>query len=283
MVKAKPFVKWAGGKRNIAEKLKELFPHPDFYDKYVEPFVGGGAMLFELTPEYAIIADSNDELMNAYQVIKDDVNALIRELAFLETRNDKESFHDIRSARVSNMETVARAARFIYLNKTSFNGLYRVNKKGQYNTSYGYYKNPNILDIENLRAIRDYLNSNEVYIQTDDFRCILQREINLTGWKADERSFIYCDPPYLPLSDTANFVSYTPDKFDIRDHTDLYNLLVDIHHAGILFGISMSNTEWAREAYGRFKVHYLTAKRAIAADADSRGDVSELYITNYRP
>jgi DNA adenine methylase len=281
MTKVKPFVKWAGGKRNISDTLRSMFPPKDDYDVYVEPFVGGGAIFFSNSHKEAVISDTNKELYLAYAAIASDVEKLIENLRILKEMNTKEHYLSIRSLDTKKMTETERAARLIYLNWTCFNGMYRVNSKGQYNTAYGNYKNPAICDETNLRAVSEYLNSNQVYIYNLDFRAILNYGWTRDKRDFDKRAFVYCDPPYLPISNTANFVAYTPDKFDIQDHKTLRWHLGELDKRGVLWGLSMSNTEWAKEQYAEYFVHEIKARRSIAGDGKSRASIKELYITNY--
>ncbi|NPA58653.1 MAG: Dam family site-specific DNA-(adenine-N6)-methyltransferase, partial [Aquificae bacterium] len=197
-VKPRPFVKWAGGKRQVVKTLMENLP--DSFGRYFEPFVGGGALLFELLPERAVINDINGELINAYTVIRDYPEELIESLK--KHKNERDYYYKMRAILPDSLTPVERASRFIYLNKTCFNGLYRENSKGQFNVPFGRYKNPNIPDRENIMAVSHFLNSADVVIYNLDYREIVPP-------LARAGDFVYLDPPYQPVSTTAYFTSYT--------------------------------------------------------------------------
>ena len=196
-----PVVKWVGGKRQLLDEITPLLPKR--ITSYCEPFLGGGAVLFSLQPSKAIINDINEDLMLVYEVIRDDVEGLIKSLEQYE--NTSEYFYKIRDIDRDkdfyySMSKVARASRLIYLNKTCFNGLFRVNSSGEFNSPFGHYKNPNIVNEPVLRAVNKYFNANKIQIYNEDFEATLKR-VNKGG-------FVYLDPPYDPVSDTANFTGY---------------------------------------------------------------------------
>lgn len=212
--KLKPFTKWVGGKRQLLPEISKLIPNK--FNCYFEPFVGGGALLFELSPKKAVINDNNSELILAYKVIKDDVESLILELNKHKANNSKEYYLDLRSAdrdgRIDTMNDVERAARILYMLRVNYNGLYRVNSKNQFNVPYGKYKNPKILDEENLRNISNYFNTNDVLILNDTFENAVK-----TAKKGD---LVYFDPPYVPLSITESFTGYTAAGFGYKEQID---------------------------------------------------------------
>lgn len=220
--KLKPFTKWVGGKRQLLPEISKLIPNK--FNCYFEPFVGGGALLFELSPKKAVINDNNSELILAYKVIKDDVESLILELNKHKANNSKEYYLDLRSAdrdgRIDIMNDVERAARILYMLRVNYNGLYRVNSKNQFNVPYGKYKNPKILDEENLRNISNYFNTNDVLILNDTFENAVK-----TAKKGD---LVYFDPPYVPLSITESFTGYTAAGFGYKEQIKLRDTFVEL-------------------------------------------------------
>lgn len=270
VARAKPFVKWAGGKRQLIDILRGNYPAE--YNRYIEPFVGGGAMLFDLCPNTAIISDINPDLINAYRVIRDKVDQVIDSLK--RHKNEADYFYRIRAVQPFELSDVERASRFIFLNKTCFNGLYRENRKGQFNTPFGKYKNPNILDEANLTAIHGYLNKNTIEINCHDYK-----KVHSTAQKGD---FVYLDPPYVPLTPTANFSSYTKQGFTLQDQEDLAALFKELSHKGVKAMLSNSNTEIVRELYRGFDIKTVSAKRAINCKGGSRGkEPNEVIVRNY--
>lgn len=269
---AKPFLKWAGGKTSIKHHILDLIPGG--IQRYIEPFLGGGAIFFSLNPQSAILSDVNAELINTYKIIKEDPLNLIRKLKGLKI--DKENFYQIRALDRSlsylTSNATDQAARLVYLNKTCFNGLYRVNSKGQFNTPYGDYKNPSLFDRENLLACSEAL-------QTADIRncSYLELEEGL-----NEGDFLYLDPPYLPISDTSNFTSYSASSFTLKDHEELAGFCHRISERGIRFLLSNSASEKSRELYQDFQVKEIKARRSINSDASKRQGVTELLVYNYK-
>ena len=203
-----PVLKWVGGKRQLISDIEPLIPKS--ISTYVEPFVGGGAVLFHLQPKKAIINDYNQELMNVYQVIKDKPNELIEVLQEHKGLNSEDYFYEIRSLDRSenyeNMTDVEKAGRVIYLNKTCFNGLFRVNRAGFFNTPYGKYKNPSIVNEVTIKAVSNYFNSAKIKFLTGDYKEALRR--------LRRGAFVYFDPPYVPISSSSSFTGYTEHGFD---------------------------------------------------------------------
>lgn len=268
--KPKPFVKWAGGKRQIINVL--LANIPSSFNRYFEPFVGGGALLFELQPQKAVISDINEELINAYKVIKDSVEALINSLK--KHKNTPEYYYAIRSVNPKTLTSVERASRFIYLNKTCFNGLYRENSKGQFNVPFGRYKNPKICDEENLRAVSKFLNSIEITILNCDYR----EACNL----AKSGDFVYFDPPYYPLSRTASFTKYNKNDFSEKDQIELFEVFKELDSKGCYVMLSNSNTEFIKKLYAGYRIQEVSANRFINCKANGRKKSAlEVLITNY--
>ena len=277
MLKAKPFVKWAGGKRAIVNKLVKLSPHE--YDTYYEPFVGGGAMLFELSPQKAVINDYNKELMNVYECIKDEkkFTAMTNELNKHEKNHTEEYYYKIRDLdknkkKFSKIADYKRAARTIYLNKACFNGLYRVNSKNEFNVPFGKKLKINTYDGVNLGLIYAFLNMNEVKLLSTDFETSLQ-----TAKKGD---FIYLDPPYD--SDTTTFNNYTENGFGKEEQHRLARIFKELDERGCYVMLSNYNTILVKELYKDYYFHKIEAHRNIGAKAKDRGMVEEVIITNYK-
>jgi DNA adenine methylase len=270
VAKPKPFVKWAGGKRQLIKVLTNNLPPS--YNRYIEPFVGGGALLFEVLPYKAIINDINTELINAYTVIKDDIDALIEDLK--KHKNEEEYYYKIRSLDPEKLSAVERASRFIYLNKTCFNGLYRENSKGKFNVPFGKYKNPKILDEENLRAVSEYLNTAEISILNLDYK-----EVCKLAKKGD---FVYLDPPYYPISKSSSFTKYHKLDFTERDQMELTEVFRELDRKGCYVMLSNSNTKFIKELYKEYEIWEVSANRFINCKGDKREKVNvEVLIKNY--
>ena len=266
-----PIVKWVGGKRQLMfELLKNM---PKSYNRYFEPFIGGGALFFELQPENAYISDMNEELINLYSVVRDNVYELIEDLGkhevskkyFLEIRNID------RSEKYAELSSIERASRFIYLNRTCFNGMYRVNSQGQFNVPFGHYKNPRIIDENNLLNCSKLLKKTE--IKCADFSEILT--------KVQKDDFVYFDPPYVPLNETSSFTSYTKDGFDIDMQFKLRNVCDELNSMGVKFMLSNSDTKLVNELYANYEIKKVFASRQINANADGRGKITEVLVRNY--
>jgi DNA adenine methylase len=276
-----PFLKWAGGKRKLAGIIIEAFP--DNFDpkvnKFYEPFVGGGALTFALGNKSADlyvpgkqvqISDMNPDLINTYKVLRDDVEALISELKKFKKMNDPESFYKIRAANYENQ--VKRAARFIYLNKTCFNGLWRVNSRGEFNVPFGSYKNPNILDRENLMSCHKRLHGAKISL------CSFQ-EISLKPAKGD---LVYFDPPYIPISKTAAFSQYAKEDFGLPDQEELNKTIRGLTKRGVRVILSNSDTRLTRDIFGAsLTLRQISVARTISAKASTRKAVQEVIGTNY--
>ena len=276
MIKGKPFVKWAGGKRQIINKLKEYVPVE--YNTYYEPFIGGGALLFELSPKKAVINDSNKELMNVYKCIKDEdkFTKMCNILNNYEANHSEEFYYQIRNqdkdkSKFNKMIDYKKAARTIYLNKACFNGLYRVNKKNEFNVPFNKKDKINTYDGQNLGIIHSYLNFNEVKILSVDF------EEAVKDAKAGD--FVYFDPPYD--SDTHTFNDYTEEGFSKVEQTRLSEVFKRLDEIGCYVMLSNHNTSLIQELYKGYNFHYIEAKRSINANGKKRGKVEEVIITNY--
>lgn len=271
---AAPVVKWVGGKRQL---LDEIAPRlPKRITTYCEPFLGGGAVLFSLQPRNAIVNDLNADLMLVYEVIRDDVEFLIAALE--QHENTAEYFYNIRDLdRDKNtyreMSAVERASRIIYLNKTCYNGLFRVNASGEFNSPFGHYKNPNIVNAPVLRAVSKYLTANNIQLLHIDFEEVLQR--------VPRGGFVYLDPPYDPVSDTASFTGYNRGGFGREEQERLKRCCDELAARGVRFLLSNSATSFIKELYTGYTVEIVHAKRAINSDASKRGAVEEVLIRNY--
>ncbi|HEP1800538.1 TPA: DNA adenine methylase [Streptococcus suis] len=270
-----PFTKWTGGKRQLLPVIKSLMP--DNYNSYFEPFIGGGAVFFELIPKKAIINDFNSELINCYRQIKDNPQKLIELLNKHQENNSKEYYLELRAVdrdnRINKMTDVERAARIMYMLRVNFNGLYRVNSKNQFNVPYGRYKNPKIVDSELILSISQYLNKNNIEILTGDF----EKAVEDVG----AGDFVYFDPPYIPLSETSAFTSYTHEGFSYEEQVRLRDVFRKLDKKGAYVMLSNSSSPLVEELYKGFNIHKVEAIRTNGAKASSRGKISEFIVTNY--
>lgn len=292
----KPFLKWAGGKGQLLKEIEKYYPFEnENITKYAEPFVGGGAVLFDLLSKYDLkeiyISDINAELINTYRIIRDDIDALARMLSVMQTEfvpmdtesrkayymQKREHFNDLKVNGDENIN-IEKAALMIFLNKTCFNGLYRVNKKGLFNVPMGAYKNPLICDEKNLRAVSEKLQNVKIvcgdYKESDDF--------------IDENTFVYFDPPYRPITDTASFTAYTENLFNDEEQIELAHFVDDMHRKGAKIVISNSdpknsNTEddFFDNIYSAHKIKRVEATRMINCNSEARGKIKELLISNF--
>lgn len=270
-----PVLKWVGGKRQLLDSLVPLLPKN--ISSYCEPFVGGGALLFHLQPSTAYINDINSELIGVYEVIKNNVEELINTLSTF--ANDSEVFYTVRDwdrdkNYYATLTAVERAARIIYLNKTCYNGLFRVNSSGEFNTPYGNYRNPNIVNAPTLRAVSRYLNTATISITSTDYAEILK---NLP-----KGTFVYLDPPYDPISDTSSFTGYAKGGFTKADQIRLRECCDELDARGIKFMLSNSSTDFIKEQYAKYNQITVKAKRAINSVANKRGEIDELVVRNYK-
>lgn len=265
--KPRPPVKWAGGKGQLILQFEPLFPRR--YELYIEPFVGGGAVFFHLLPRQAVLIDNNPELINFYLVVRNRLDALLTDLA--KHQNNTEYYYNIRALDPDTIDAVSRASRFLYLNKTGYNGLWRVNKKGKHNVPFGKYKNPKITDRENLQAVSLALQQAEII--PGDFSQVL--DFVAPG------SFVYLDPPYHPKSETAYFTSYTSDSFGVDDQRRLAMVFKHLDEKGCPVMLSNSDTPFIHELYEGYHFQVVYAKRAINSRAERRGPVTELVIRNF--
>ena len=276
MLRGKPFVKWAGGKRQILNELKKYIPYD--YDTYYEPFVGGGAVLFELSPKNAVLNDYNEELINVYRCLKDENNftKMIKELNNHETNHSEEHYFNIRNldrdkTKFKKLADYKRAARTIYLNKACFNGLYRVNSKNEFNVPFNKKEKVNTYDGENLGIIHSYFNFNNVEMLNCDFAEAVKN--------AKKGDFVYFDPPYD--SETSTFNSYTENGFGKEEQIRLCELFKDLDKKGVKCMLSNHNTKFVNELYEGFNIYVIEAKRNINANGKKRGKVEEVIVTNF--
>ena len=277
--KPKPFIKWVGGKRQLLQqfRLMNLYP-PDKFNpiknKYFEPFVGGGAVFFDLLPKKAYLSDLNMELVTTYNVIKNDVDGLIKSLK--KHRYQKEYFLQVRSQDPKKLSEIEVASRFIFLNRTCFNGLYRVNNNGQFNVPFGKYNNPIICDEQNLRRVSKSLQ--HVQIKHSDYKEVLK--------KAKKGDFVYFDPPYYPVNKTSSFTSYTAESFLDKEQTELRDTFLELNNRGCFVMLSNSDTPFINKIYKEInkhgiKINKVLAGRMINSKAKGRGKINEVLITNY--
>lgn len=269
----RPFVKWVGGKGQLLEEM--AVRQPASFRTYHAPFVGGGAFFFYLVrqemirPRMAVLSDINHDLITAYRAVRDCAETVI---AHLEAhRNEKAYYYQVRSLDPSHLSLAAAAGRFIYLNKTCFNGLMRYNSKGQFNTPYGYYKKPNICDQENLVACAQALRL--AHLAAWDFEMVLDN--------ARSGDFVYCDPPYFPLSETASFTEYTAVGFDGEDQKRLAAITRELTRMGVYVMASNHDVPQVHRLYKGLRIEQVAANRAVNSKGSGRGSVSEVLITNY--
>jgi DNA adenine methylase len=275
----KPYLKWAGGKRQLLPAIKQCLPENINTYTYYEPFVGAGAVFFELQPKRAVINDFNLQLILTYKVIKENVEGLIELLKEHKDKNDKAYFYEIRNLdrdkeRFNRLTDTEKAARLIFLNKTCFNGLYRVNSQGLFNVPYGKHKNPAIYEEVVLRQISTYLNNNEVHILNTDFEDAVS--------KANKNSFVYFDPPYHSPANIS-FTGYQADGFGEGEQERLCKLMIKLTNRGIKCLLSNSDTDYIRQLYSCdfFSISSVQAKRSINSDSAGRGNVGEVLIKNW--
>jgi DNA adenine methylase len=274
----KPYLKWAGGKRQLLSEIKKYLPQKKTDFVYYEPFIGAGAVLFDLQPQKAVINDFNRELILTYQAIKNNIEELIRKLQFHQEHHGEIYYYEVRAkdrdpAGFNHLSNAERAARLIYLNKTCYNGLYRVNSQGLFNVPCGKYKKPAICEEPVLRAVHHYLNTSDITILNEDFEETVKR--------TDKNSFVYFDPPYHS-PDKTNFTGYQADGFDENEQIRLRDVFLFLTNKNIPCLLSNSDTPLIRKLYNdeKFEIITVSAKRAINADSTGRGSVNEVLITN---
>lgn len=271
-----PVVKWVGGKRQLLPALSPLLPEDIATSTYCEPFLGGGAVLFFVQPARAVVNDLNEDLMTVYRVIRDDIEALLADLK--KHKNTPEYFYQIRDLdrdkkRYQRLSPVRKASRLLYLNKTCYNGLFRVNASSEFNTPFGRYKNPNIVNEDTLRAVHDYLCHADITFLSEDYAAVLA--------SLPQDAFVYLDPPYDPLTDTASFTGYNKGGFDRAEQLRLKQCCDALTERGIRFLLSNSATDYIRDLYSGYTVATVEAKRAVNSVASKRGAVQEVLVRNY--
>jgi DNA adenine methylase len=268
----RPFLKWAGGKGQLLEQFARLLPEPRRYSRYFEPFVGSAALFFDLQPASAELTDVNSELIDCYKAVRDRVEDVIDALAEHQYREDH--YYRVRDIPPASLPLAERAARMIFLNKTGFNGLYRVNKSGRFNVPFGRYVKPGFKQprsLENLRACSRALQ--DVVIEVNDFESVLHR--------ANTGDFVYFDPPYVPLSDTSDFTAYVPGGFGPDKQRHLAEVFRKLAERDVLVMLSNSDSGDVRRLYSNFHIHEVQAARHINAKADKRGKIAELVVTSF--
>ena len=269
------FLKWAGGKSQLIEQFENLFP-PAFHN-YYEPFIGSGAVFFYLKSKLrlnkVILSDSNEELINCFVVVRDKPFELIEALLSHRKRHSKEYYYEVRSLESNRLDSVSRAARMIYLNKTCFNGLYRVNSKGQFNVPYGDYNNPSIFDRNTLIQASQMLQGVDLRVMTFD------KVLDFAG----NHDFVYFDPPYIPLSKTSSFTRYSKNEFSIKEQNQLSEVFRALDSRGCFVMLSNSDHSLTREFYRGYdkNIVIVRAKRKINSVGSKRGAINEIVVTNY--
>jgi DNA adenine methylase len=274
-VLAQPFLKWAGGKRQLLPFIRRYLPRT--FHVYYEPFVGAGAVLFDLQPRRAVINDVNPELINCYEVIKSLSTDLIEDLK--KHRNEEAYFYAIReldrTSAFKSLSPVERASRIIYLNKTCYNGLFRVNRQGHFNSPFGKYTAPNIVNADTIRAIHQFLNSADIRILNGDFAKATET--------AERGDFVYFDPPYDPLSDTSSFTGYSLNQFGRAEQERLRDLFDRLTRKGCKVMLSNSSTDFIADLYRDYHVIRVQASRNINSIGSDRKKIDEFLILNYVP
>ena len=277
LARLKPFTKWTGGKRQLLFELRENMPQ--HYGTYFEPFIGGGALFFDVMPTKAVINDYNSNLIHTYTQIRDDVDNLIEHLKIHQNNNSKEYYLDLRSAdrdgRLELMSDTEKAARLLYMLRVNFNGIYRVNSKDQFNVPYGRHKNPKIVDTDLLHNISEYLKNNDITILNVDFKTAVNN--------VKPGDFVYFDPPYVPVSETSSFTAYTNEGFGYQEQVRLRDVFVELDERGAFVMLSNSSVPIVHELYKDYKKNTLIvgATRMVNAKASGRGKVPEVLIKNY--
>jgi hypothetical protein len=274
-IEIKPVLKWVGGKRQLLSEISPMIPGE--FNKYFEPFVGAGAVIFNLLPSKAVINDLNSELINVYKVIRDNPNELIEQLKEHTNSNSKEYFYKVREldrqANYDKLSDIYKASRTIYLNKTAYNGLYRVNKSGQFNTPWGRYKNPKILDADNILAMSKYFNESKIEILNVDYKKALT--------SVSKGDFVYFDPPYLPISSSSAFVSYTADGFGEKEQIELKETCDNLNNQGVKFLLSNSYHPFLLDLYQDYNIKVVEARRSVNSKGHKRGKIREILVRNY--
>lgn len=272
----RPFLKWAGGKSQLIQQYIPYFTKD--FKTYYEPFLGGGAIFFHLQPKVAVLTDINPELINAYHCVRDNLDQLISILEKHQMRHSKDYYYQVRSSfggvtlTRSEGTLVERGARFIYLNKTCFNGLYRENSKGEFNVPIGTYKNPKVCSPDLLRSVSVALQAAQIKVRPFDA---------VLGYAKTAQDFVYFDPPYYPLSHTSSFTAYSRYSFNEDEQIRLRDVFLELTGRGVKVMLSNSDCHFIRNLYSEFKIHEISAIRAVNSDAKKRGRISEVLVTSY--
>lgn len=268
---ARPVLKWVGGKRRLIEQITSLFPEDYSIRAYHEPFFGGGALFFHLEPSRGSINDVNKRLMNFYRVLKEQPRELIEEAS--QYIYDKAEYYNLRTRfNEEQLTDVEDAAILLYLNKTGYNGLYRVNSKGKYNVPFGRYKNPRIVDEERIMTASKLLEN--ISIHSERFYSVKKQ--------AEKGDMVYFDPPYLPVSETSDFTAYSKSGFGYKDHVLLKDTCLDLDERGVYFVQSNSYVKPILELYENngFRIEIVQMNRAINSKTSKRGEINEILVTN---
>jgi DNA adenine methylase len=269
------FLKWAGGKLQLIEQFENLFPHK--FRNYYEPFIGSGAVFFyvksKLKPNKVLLSDTNEELINCFLMVRDKPSELVELLLNYRKKHSKEYYYAVRSIESNRLDSVNRAARLIYLNKTCFNGLYRVNSKGQFNVPFGDYESPSIFDKKILFQASQLLQGVDLQVMT------FEKVLDFAG----KDDFVYLDPPYIPLSKTSSFTRYSKSDFSMKEQKQLSEVFETLDSRGCFVMLSNSDHALTRELYRHYKKNTVVvrAKRMINSVGSKRGAINELIITNY--
>lgn len=277
----RPVVKWVGGKTQLLDEIKELMPKE--FNRYIEPFLGGAAVLFHIAPEKALINDLNSELINMYKTVRNNSKSLMAKLDYHDEKISKDYYYKIREldrlVGLNNLSHIYRASRFIFLNKAGFNGLYRVNSEGYMNVPFGQKKKLNSYDKDNIESISKYLNEKDIKFFNKDYRKFLLNNV-------EENDFVYLDPPYDPVDETSAFVAYQKNGFGKEQQKELRDVCVELHKKGAKIMLSNSNTPYINELYKEyedvFNIKVVYARRSINSKGHKRGEVKEVLIRNYR-
>lgn len=272
----KPVIKWVGGKRQLLPEISKLIPNS--FSNYYEPFIGGAAVLLSIEPANAVINDYNKELTNLYKIIKNSPKKLISILKKHKENNSAEYYYALRNldrtpAEYKKLTPAERAARLIYLNKVCFNGLYRVNSKGEFNSPYGKYVNPSIYSEEDIMCLHNYFKTNNIQILSGDFEKAVANAV--------EGDFVYFDPPYYPLTATASFTGYSDNGFSEKDQIRLKKVCDELNKKGVKFLLSNSYCPFITELYKDYIITTVDASRAINSKGQGRGKIKEVLVRNY--
>ncbi len=265
---AAPFLKWAGGKKQLLKQYQDFFPSREQIGRYYEPFIGGAAVFFHLQPAQATLSDINQKLIEVYQVVQNDVESLI--VALKKHKNTKTHYYRMRGKKPEKLSPVERAARLIFLNKTCYNGLYRENSSGAFNVPFGRYKNPTICDEDRLRTAACVLKN--VDLEAVDFEEAVE--------PAQAGDFVYFDPPYVPLNATSSFTNYSKYGFSHADQVRLADTFRKLDERGCCVMLSNSSAAVVKDLYADYPMKEIKARRSINSKANGRGPITELLITN---